>query len=213
VTDHGLGFAALLADLRSQQLDSAEDNGPFVAAFERNLQFAADLGIDTVGITTVGAAEVNPRLMFDRAVKAFGECARLAVERDVRVAWEFDPGLPINRPEEIVALVEAVQADHPNFGALFDTCNAQLCAGDALALLRRLKGNIVHVHIADSDGTGKHVPPGQGRLNFDVLIPELLGAGAPGEWWCLDLGGWPDAWDVLTDSRKLLARLLQRYAG
>jgi sugar phosphate isomerase/epimerase len=213
VTDHGLGFAALLADLRSHKLVSVEDGGPFVAAFERNLQFAVDLGIDTVGITTAEAAAEDPRLMFDRAAKAFGECARLAAERGVRVAWEFDPGLAINRPEEIVALVEAVRADHPNFGALFDTCNAHLCAGDALELLRPLKGKITHVHIADCDGTGRHVPPGRGQLNFDRLVPELLGAGVPGEWWCLDLEGWPDAWDALTDSRKFLHSLLRKYAA
>ncbi len=58
VADHGLSFSALAADLWSQKLWSVEDQGPFIAAFAKNLTFAEDLGIDTIRVDTV---EPSPR--------------------------------------------------------------------------------------------------------------------------------------------------------
>ena len=54
----------------------------------------------------------------------------------------------------------------------------------AIETVQKLKGKIMHVQIGDSDGTltcdtSKHVPLGQGVLNFDQLVPELLICGVP----------------------------------
>ena len=232
VADHGLTFSALVPNWRSHKVVATDDAGPFVAAFARHLAFAADLGIGVIQIDTAepvsqtAALGLDPRRVLDRAVAAFGRCAGLAADRGVRVAWEFDPALALNRPSEVVAVVEAVRADHPNFGVLFDTRNAHLCAligaerdadpelasGGEAVLLRRLKGKIGHVHLADSDGGRAHVPPGRGKLDFNRLIPELVNAGADDDWWCVDLGGWPAAWDALDDSRRFLDRLRKKSA-
>src|ERR1700728_3542615 len=95
VKDHGLEFSALAADLWSQKLWSVEDQGPFIAAFAKNLTFAEDLGIDTIRVDTVeGVTEVpkmnvteklRPRIIFDRVVKAFDICAKLAAGRGVKI--------------------------------------------------------------------------------------------------------------------------------
>jgi sugar phosphate isomerase/epimerase len=212
VSTHGLAFSALVPDLRGQKVVSVEDGGPFVAAFEKALSFASDLGIGTVRLDAAEPAEqvkgIDPGLALDRAAKAFGECARLAGERGIRVAWEFEPALAINTPDEIVALVDAVRGSHANFGALFDTCNAHVCAAGAEAdLLRRLVGKIAHVHVADSDGTGAHLPPGRGKMDLGRLLSELQAAGVDSGWWCVDLGGYPDAWDALAECRRSLDNL------
>ena len=88
----------------------------------------------------------------------------------------------------------ARELGNPNFGVLFDTCHAHMCAavganqvgdketlpGGELELLQKLKGKITHLHLIDSDGTlnehntSTHDPFGKGLLNFDQLIPELL---------------------------------------
>ena len=80
---------------------------------------------------------------------------------------------------------------NPNFGVLYDTCHAHMCAaiganqpgeketlpGGALELLQKLKGKITHVHLIDSDGslnehqTSTHNPFGTGKLDFDKLLP------------------------------------------
>ncbi|HVK16374.1 MAG TPA: sugar phosphate isomerase/epimerase family protein [Fimbriiglobus sp.] len=241
VADHGLKFSALAADLWSQKLLTVEDSGPYIAAFAKNLFFAEDLGIDTIRvdtvepITVVQQGQVTPEKAFERAVNAFDLCSKLAAQRGINICWEFEPGFPINKPSEIVALVDEVRVkrNNPNFGVLYDTCHAHMCAavganqigtketlpGGAMELLEKLKGKITHVHLIDSDGslnehnTSTHNPFGTGKLNFDELIPALQKAGVPNDWWCVDLCFWPNAWEVTADSKKFLDKMRSKYAA
>ncbi len=240
VADHGLAFSGLAADLWSQKLLTVEDSGPFIAAFAKNVFFAEDLGIDTIRVDTVEPItvlkekKVEPKVAFDRAVRAFDLCSKLAADRDMKICWEFEPGFPINKPSEIIALVDAVrERGNPNFGVLYDTCHAYMCAvvganqigeketlpGGEIELLHKLKGKITHIHLIDSDGTlnehntSTHNPFGTGKLNFDKLIPELMKSGVPNDWWCVDLCFWPNAWEVTADSKRFLDKLRQKYAA
>lgn len=240
VKDHRLEFSALAADLWAQKLWSVEDQGPFIAAFAKNLFFAEDLGIklirlDTVEpVTRVKETGIDPKLIFDRCVRAFDLCSKLAANRGVNICWEFEPGFPINKPSEIVSLIDTVRGlGNPNFGALYDTCHAHMCAaiganqigeketlkGGALELLQKLKGKITHLHLIDSDGslnehnTSTHNPFGTGHLNFDQLVPALMDAGVPNDWWCVDLCFWPNAWEVTADSKRFLDKLRAKYAA
>ena len=245
VADHGLQFSALAADLWSQRLWSVEDSGPFIGAFAKNLIFADDLGIDTIRVDTVEPVtrvqelnippKLRPRIIFDRVARAFDQCAKLAANRGVRICWEFEPGFPINKPSEILELVKVVRDDlgNPNFGVLFDTCHAYMCAtvganqvgdketlpGGELELLQKLRGKITHIHLIDSNGslnehnTSTHNPFGTGKLNFDQLIPELMKTGVPNDWWCVDLCFWPNAWEVTAQSKTYLDALRRKYAG
>src|SRR5437588_467507 len=129
VVDHRLDFSALAANLWSNKLWSADDQRPLLADFEKNAIFAEDLGIKTIRVDTVEpvalAAQAEPKLLFDRSVKAFDACSKIAANHGLTVAWEFEPCFAINRPSEIVALVAAVcSLGNANFGVLFDTCNA-----------------------------------------------------------------------------------------
>jgi sugar phosphate isomerase/epimerase len=120
----------------------------------------------------------------------------------------------------------------PNFTILYDTSHAHMVAavgarqsgqqetlpGGALELLVRLRGKIGHLHLIDSDGTlhnnktSTHVPFGQGVLNFDLLIPEILRSGLPTNWWTIDLCFWPDAWEVTAQSKQFLEGMIAKYA-
>lgn len=241
VLDHGLEFSALAADLWSQKLVSVDDASPYVAAFEKNLAFAADLGIRTIRVDTVEPISVvarqrlEPRLMMDRVVAAFDRCAKLAAACGIDICWEFEPGFPLNKPSEILEVVTRVRDDHanPNFGVLFDTCHAHVCAavganqvgeretlsGGERDLLHKLMGKITHVHFIDSDGTlnehgtSTHCPFGMGEIDFDKLVPELIAANVPSDWWCVDLCFWPNAWEVAAESRRFLDKLRRRYAA
>jgi sugar phosphate isomerase/epimerase len=241
VQDHGMDFSALAADLWAQKLPSVEDSGPYVAAFAKNLFFADELGIKTIRIDTVEPITVvkeknlDPRLIMDRVVRAFDLCAKLAAGRGIDICWEFEPGFPLNKPSEILEVVQRVRLDlgNPNFGVLFDTCHAYICAviganqigaretlpGGDLELLQKLKGKITHVHLIDSDGTlndhntSTHNPFGTGKLNFDKLVPELLTCGVPNDWWCVDLCFWPNAWEVTADAKRFLDKLRHKYAA
>ena len=80
--------------------------------------------------------------------------------------------------------------DHPNFGVLFDSCHAHMCAvvgsrqmgeketlpGGVVQFAHMLTGKITHVHFIDSDetlhddDTSTHAPFGQGVLDFESII-------------------------------------------
>jgi sugar phosphate isomerase/epimerase len=215
VADHGLAFSGMSPNLRDQKLASVDDCGPYIAAFARYLMFADDLGIPAIRVDAVEPvselAGVEPKRIFERAVKTFGLCSKIAADRGIRVSWEFEPHLPLHSPDEIVAVVDAVRSqDHANFGVLFDTSHARVCsAGKELELLRRLAGKINHVHLADSDGScdergvSRHLPLGAGRIDFAKLLPALRQAG---DWWTIDLYNCPEAWDSLALAKRFVDR-------
>jgi sugar phosphate isomerase/epimerase len=237
VADHGLEFSGLAADLWAFPILTSDDHSPWMAAFERNLEFAADLGIDSVRFDTVSPPEIferegiDPRRGWDRVVRVFRAAAQKGEDRGIRLVWEFEPGFAFNKPSEILRLPEDV--GHRNFTVLYDTCHAHMCAavgarqpgeretlaGGALELLQRLRGKLGHIHLIDSDGTlhnnetSTHAPFGQGVLDFDRLIPAIVDSRLPTNWWTIDLCFWPNAWEVTADSKAFLDRMADRYAA
>lgn len=240
----GMGCSGLAADLWGEKLITAPDNSSYLATFRKNLQFCQDLGIDVIRVDTtedpgvlgrVGDEPPQPKtIAYDDALKrvadTWRQCAQEAADAGVRVVWEFEPGFAFNKPSEILAMAKAV--GHPNFGILLDTCHAHMVAavgarqpkpvetlkGGALALIRKLKGYINHIHLIDSDGTlhadetSTHRPFGEGVLDFHKLIPALLKAGYDSDWWVIDLCFWPGAWDVTEAARDFLKPYIKQYA-
>src|SRR5262249_26432051 len=147
---------------------------PYMAAFLGFTAFAADLGIKTIRVDTVEPPDcfqksgTDPKLGMDRLVAVWDKCSKVAADHGMNVCWEFEPGFAFNKPWEILRLVEGVRGKgNPNFGVLYDTCHAHMCAavganqpgaketlpGGAVELLEKLKGKITHVHLIDSDGS------------------------------------------------------------
>lgn len=237
VADRGLAFSGLAADLWSCPIIPQSGNSQWLSTFERNLEFAADLGIDAIRVDTVSPPDVCEKLGMDRElaweriVNTFQEGARRAALQGIRVLWEFEPGFAFNKPSEILRMADDVA--HANFQVLYDTCHAHMVAavgarqpgeretlpGGALELLTRLRGKIGHVHLIDSDGTlhnhetSTHAPFGQGVLDFDALIPEVLRSRLPTNWWTIDLCFWPNAWEVTADAKRFLEGLAAKFAN
>jgi sugar phosphate isomerase/epimerase len=244
VADHGLAFSGIAVDLWSFKKPGPsildENPTPYMAAFLGFTAFASDLGIKTIRVDTVEPPDIfqtskmDPKVGMERLTAVWDKCSKIAADHGMNVCWEFEPGFSFNKPSEILQLVDAVRSrGNNNFGVLYDTCHAHMCAavganqaatketlpGGELELLRKLKGKITHVHLIDSDGslnehhTSTHNPFGTGKLNFDQLMPELNKSGVPHDWWCVDLCFWPNAWDVTADSKRFLDKLRQKYAA
>ncbi len=244
VHEHGLAFSGIAVDLWSFKKPGPslldENPTPYVAAFLGFTVFGADLGIQTIRVDTVEPPDffqkekMDPRLGMERLIAVWDKCSKIAADYGMNVTFEFEPGFLFNKPSEVVQIVEGVRArGNSNFGVLFDTCHAHMCAavganqvggketlpGGAMELLNRLKGKITHVHLIDSDGslnehnTSTHNPFGTGDLDFDKLLPALNQAGVPHDWWCVDLCFWPDAWHVTADSKQYLDKMRRKYAG
>lgn len=243
IADHGLALSGIAVDLWSFKRPGPsifdENPVPYVSAFLGFTTFGADLGAQTIRVDTVEPPDffeksgMDPKLGMDRLVSVWDKCSKIAADFGMNVCWEFEPGFVFSKPSEILAITKAVRdKGNPNFGVLYDTCHAYMCAvvganqpgqketlpGGELELLQKLKGMITHVHLIDSDGTlnehntSTHNPFGTGKLNFDKLIPELMNCGVPHDWWCVDLCFWPNAWDVTADAKRFLDKYRAKYA-
>lgn len=162
-------------------------------------------------------------------IENFKEMAREAAGYGFEIVWEFEPGFMLNEPQTVIEVHDAV--DMPNFSLLFDTCHAYNCAlglrsieegcaleGGILQFVAMCKDRIGLVHVIDSDGTlnetltSTHVPFGDGKINFDEVIPALLHkANYEGAWWAIDLCEWPDAWAVTKACKEFVDGFNSRY--
>lgn len=231
--DVGLDWSGLAADLWSQHLIDADDNSAYLACFRKNLQFCVDLGIPAIRVDAVQPPtifdKVDPDTARQRVVKTWKVCAAEAADKGVRMAWEFEPGFAFNKPSDIVRIVEEV--GHDNFGVMFDTCHGymvstsgarqpgkkEILPGGVVELAKKLRGKIKHIHLIDSDGTlhnnetSTHTPFGQGKINFDELLPELAKNDMGHDWWTIDLCFWADAWAVTEQCKKAVDELNRKY--
>jgi len=232
IADTGLGISGLAIDFHGQY-PFQDDQSAYLKEFENNLEFCADLGIKSLRVDTnvppdkVTAA--NEKAALAKTIDTWKKCAQQAAQKSIRLVWEFEPGFAFNKPSQVVAIAKGV--GEPNFGVMYDTCHAHMVAtvgarqpgtketlpGGELELLEKLKGCIGAVHVIDSDGslhdneTSTHNPFGEGRLDFNKLVPALLASGAPTDWWCIDLCFWPEAWEATEKCKKALDGYLAKY--
>ena len=101
-----------------------------IQAIEKALRFCNSMGIDTLRVDTISppnhldAVEYDKR--FSQLAKTWQEAARVCQNAGVKLVWEFEPGFWLNKPSEVISIVEAT--DHDNFKVLFDTSHAYMCA-------------------------------------------------------------------------------------
>jgi len=235
---HQLAISGLAPDLWSEHLLDVDKPDAYFAAFDANLDFAADLGIKGIRVDCVQPPtihdEVPYRTLLRRLTEAWARCIDRAGERGLYVTWEFEPGFAFNKPSDIEAVLDALPV--ANFGVLYDTCHAQMVAvvgarqhgerevleGGQLELIERLEGRINHIHLIDSDETchrnaagedetSAHPPFGLGVLDFDNIVPVLAKQDIGHDWWTVDLCFWPDAWDAAARCKAAIDDLNQKY--
>ena len=234
VRAHGLRVSGVAADFWSTPgpgMKEAQVNDAYFKLFNKNVQLCLDLGAHAIRVDPVDPPNkyegAERKAVWDRIVAMWKRCAEFAEGYGVKVVFEFEPGFVFNKPSEVVGLVSEV--DHPNFGVLFDTCHAYMCAvvgarqhgtketlkGGVEEFLKLLRGKINHVHVIDSDGTlhndetSTHRPFGEGKIDFGRVLPALEAVGGyVGKWWTIDLCFWPEAWEV---TEKAVA-FLRKYA-
>jgi sugar phosphate isomerase/epimerase len=234
---NNLGVAGMAADFWATPGPGTKEGAKedfYLKLFKKNLQLALDLGSPAIRVDTVQPPDVlegkEREQCRKRIVRQWKRCAQAAEDAGIRMVWEFEPGFIFNKPSEVVQMVEEV--NHPNFKVMFDTCHAYMCAvvgarqhgrketlrGGVAAFARKLKGQIGHVHLIDSDGTlhgdetSTHRPFGEGKIDFDKAIPAIVeDAGYHSEWWSIDLCFWPEAWEVTENALKFLRPYAEKY--
>jgi sugar phosphate isomerase/epimerase len=238
IRERGLGFSGIAANLWGERLIDTDDQSKYIAEFRKNSEFARDLGIQGVRVDCVQPPtihrEIDYGVAMDRVVRTWKTCCDIAQGNGQYVTWEVEPGFAFNKPSDAVRIHDAVAKD--NFGIQYDTCHGQMVAvngarqegaketyADQVDYIRMLNGRINHIHLIDSDNTchkdakgddetSAHPPFGQGVLDFDKIVPELLKAArCPHDWWTIDLCFYPDAWEATARCKTALDGLIRKY--
>jgi sugar phosphate isomerase/epimerase len=231
--DHGLGISGLAGAFWGLGPATTEPD-VYMDMVKRQLAICNDMGIDKLRVDNVDPPNEIPggldyETAFGRIAEIYNKAAEACAAEGVKLVWEFEPGFLFNKPSEIVRLVNDV--DHANFGVLFDSCHAHMCAvvgsrqlgeketlpGGVVQLAQMLTGKITHVHFIDSDetlhddDTSTHAPFGQGVLDFESIIQALHDAGYHDEWWPMDLCFWPNALEASEPALKYMRGLVEKY--
>jgi sugar phosphate isomerase/epimerase len=227
LADKGLGISGFAPDLRSTPPAEVPEE-VYLARIARIADFVGAAEIRTVRVDTItpptGPSSADPAEALARLVTTWRASAQCLADAGAQLVWEFEPGFWINRPSEIVRVVEEV--DHPNFGLLFDTSHAhtlgrygrrqgqdpELLAGGAREFAELVAPWVRHLHLIDSDGslhdddTSVHLPFGQGELDFQEVLDGLGPVAAGLEWWTADYCFWPETeFDALRGATELRA--------
>jgi sugar phosphate isomerase/epimerase len=198
------GYAPAFAGVPPAEVDSKA----YLKRFRTCVAFCSNCGINTLRVDTVSPpdplAPDEYEARFARLADTWHEAAKESAQAGILMAWEFEPGFWLNKPSEVVRLVEAV--GHENFKLLFDTSHAYMGAvvgarqtGDretlqgGVAEYGRLVGDAIgHLHLIDSDGslhdeeTSTHVAFGEGRIDFGEALAAIVPAIGQLPWWCVD---------------------------
>ncbi len=207
IADHSLGISGYAPDFR--HVPAAEmPMADHIKAIEKALAFCNNMDIDTLRVDTISPPDFHDKaeydLRFNRLAKTWHEAAAVCERAGVKLVWEFEPGFWLNKPSEVLSIVEAVGQD--NFKVLFDTSHAYMCAvvgarqtgeketleGGVVEFATMLSGHIGHFHLIDSDGslhdeeTSTHSPFGTGNIDFVEVISAIKSEVAELPWWCFD---------------------------
>jgi len=137
------------------------------------IELAARVGSPCVSIT---AGRPTPGCRPETALDYLGESLRkicdTAARCDVKVGLEYEPGLLIERAEELATFIERVGS--PQLGANWDIGHSFLDGETPEAAAELLAGRIWNVHVEDIKARKHfHLVPGDGDLPFQRYFDAL----------------------------------------
>jgi L-ribulose-5-phosphate 3-epimerase len=144
---------------------------------KRCVDIAADLGADCVSFWSGAASDNAPGgVQMVRLVDRVERLAEYAIEHNVRLAFEPEPGMFIDTMEKFAELFAKV--NHPALGLTMDVghlvCNRELPVSRYLSEWRHALWN---VHIEDMRaGVHDHVMFGEGEVDFADVFAGLRAA-------------------------------------
>lgn len=208
VVGHGLGVSAYAPDLTDVP-PTRVDELDYLRRIDSARAFCERVGTSILRVDTV----VPPRPVrttpedpeFQRLASVWRQAAARCKRSGITMVWEFEPGFWLNRPREVVGLLEEVS--QPNFKVLFDSSHAYTTAvhcarhgrepdvvpGGVSEYARLLAPWVGHLHLIDSDGslhdgdTSAHIAFGEGNIDFMGLIEALGPVATKLAWWTVDL--------------------------
>ena len=145
------------------------------------MEVARRLGSDCVSCWSgILHDEVPAETGFDRLEHALGQVLQRAAERDVRIAFEPEPGMLIDTMQQYARLVERM--GDPRLVLTMDIghlhCQRETPIEDQI---HRWASRLVNVHIEDMrTGVHEHLMFGEGEVDFPPVIAALHAVGYAG---------------------------------
>lgn len=144
-----------------------------IANTARAIEVAAAIGAGCVSVTsgkpTPGCA---PELSLTLFVDSLKEICAIADRFDVCIGVEYEPGLLVERAEELAIVFERVGSDR--LGANWDIGHSFLDGESPEDAVRLIGGRIWNVHVEDIAARKHfHLVPGDGDLPFQRYIEAL----------------------------------------
>ena len=148
---------------------------------ERAVNIAAELGSDAVSFWSGKAdAPVSAQEQMERFVDGCRRLCRHAETKQVRLAFEPEPGMFIDTMDRFAELRDRV--DHPLFGLTIDIGHLH-CLGEVPIAdqLRRWRERLWNIHIEDMRrGVHDHLMFGEGEIDFGEVLGALEEIGYEG---------------------------------
>lgn len=140
---------------------------------KRCLDLAGMLGCRNISLTS---GRVVPGSSPQRALERLRESLETvlvhAEKVGVRVGIEYEPGLLVERYEELLVLLETIAS--PFLGANLDLGHSHVLGEDPETVVAGLSSKIFNIHLEDIRGRKHyHLIPGKGEVNFRKLLSIL----------------------------------------
>ena len=148
---------------------------------ERAVEIARELGSDAVSFWSgTPQEEAGIGIFMGRLVEGCRRLCDFAAERQVRLAFEPEPGMFIDTMAGFVDLRDRV--DHPNFGLTLDIghlhCQSEVPISD---YLQQWRDRLWNIHIEDMRrGVHEHLMFGEGEIEFGPVLATLAEVGYTG---------------------------------
>ncbi len=147
---------------------------------KRCIDLARELECDTVSVTSGRMVPGMPPEEGRKVLRqSLEELLDYAQGTGVRLAMEYEPGLLVERGEEVAALIREIGASH--FGANMDFGHSRVLGENPWTVIMDLGAHIFHVHLEDiREGKHYHRIPGDGDVNFPLILRGLRRIGYRG---------------------------------
>lgn len=145
------------------------------------IDIAAELGSDAVSFWS---GVMRQQIPLDAGLRLLAEGCRPVIdyagEKNVRLAFEPEPGMLVATMADYARLLEHIDA--PHFGLTIDIGHLHCVEDEPIAAhLGRWKERLYNVHIEDMRrGIHEHLPFGEGEIDFRPVMAALVEIGYAG---------------------------------
>ena len=148
-----------------------------VGKINRSIEVAQEAGVPVVVVHPPYRWQMSyRRWLADRLTELSSSTGVVVAVENMFPLWIGERGVSLHANQDLEELDEM-----PDI--VLDTSHAAVAGHDLVQVRRRFGGRIRHVHLSDNAGRGwdSHLPPGDGVLDIDGFLDDLVTGGYDGE--------------------------------